>query len=360
MAEEENAEKPFEATPRKLEQARRRGEVPVSQEVVTFGVYAAVLVLGLTLGAWSMNRMGIALQAYIADADRLSEWVFADAGRHAHGGAAGHFVGGILPWFALPFLCALAMGFLQGALVFSGQKLQPKLNRISPLKNAKQKYGADGLFNFAKSFVKLGIYATVLVLVFRSRLDDILAMPLLPLAEVVRLTAELCFRFLVVSALATLVIAAVDYFWQRAQFMRRQRMTLKELKDELKETEGDPFTKQARRQRAQDIATNRMLADVPAADVVVVNPEHYAVALRWERGRGTAPKCVAKGVDEIAARIRERAAEHGVPIYRDPPTARALYAAVDMGEEIPVDHYRAIAAAIRFSDAMRERARRGR
>lgn len=360
MAEEENAEKPFEATPRKLEQARRRGEVPVSQEVVTFGVYGAVLVVGVTLGAWSVNRMGIALQVYIADADRLAEWVFAESGRRAHGGAAGHFLGGILPWFALPFLCALGMGFLQGALVFSGQKLQPKLNRISPLKNAKQKYGADGLFNFAKSFVKLGIYATVLALVFRSRLEEILAMPLLPLAGVVRLTAELCFRFLVVSALATLVIAAVDYFWQRAQFMRRQRMSLKELKDELKETEGDPFTKQARRQRAQDIATNQMLADVPTADVVVVNPQHYAVALTWERGRGTAPRCVAKGVDEIAARIRERAVEHGVPIYRDPPTARALHASVDIGEEIPVDQYRAIAAAIRFADAMRERARRGR
>lgn len=359
MAEEEGAEKPFEATPRKLEQARKRGEVPVSQEVVTFGVYAAVLLVAVTLGSWSVNRMGLALRSYIAEADRLSDWVFQDAGRLSHSTIAGQFSGGIFLWFLLPFLCALAMGFLQGALVFSGQKLQPKLNRISPLKNAKQKYGPDGLFNFAKSFVKLGIYATVLALVFRSRLDEILAMPVLPLAEVLRLTAELCFRFLVVSAAATLVIAAVDFFWQRAQFLRRQRMSLKELKDELKETEGDPFTKQARRQRAQDIATNQMLADVPTADVVVVNPRHFAVALRWERRKGTAPVCVAKGVDEIAARIRERAMENAVPIYRDPPTARALYAAVDVGEEIPVDQYRAIAAAIRFSDAMRERARRG-
>jgi flagellar biosynthetic protein FlhB len=358
MDEEDGAEKPFEATPRKLEEARKRGEVPISQDLITFGVYAAILTVAVVGGLWSVNRAGMALQVYISAPDRLAEGVFGGGSRFAHGALLAHFSGGVAMWFVLPFLFALGVAFLQGALVFSGQKLQPKLNRISPLKNAKQKYGADGLFNFLKSSVKLAVYSSVLVYVFQKNMEDILAMAALPLDAILALTGRLCFDFLAVSAVAILVISAIDFFWQRAQFMRRQRMSLKELKDELKDTEGDPYAKQARRQRGHDIATNRMLADVPTSDVVVVNPEHYAVALKWTRQKGSAPVCVAKGVDEIAARIREVATEHAVPVHRDPPTARALFAAVEIGEEIPVEHYQAIAAAIRFSDAIRQKARR--
>ena len=357
--EDEGSEKPFEATPRKLEEARKRGDFPVSQDLVTFGVYLGVLAAGMFLGLWSINQTGLALLPFIAAPDLLAPEVFGGNGRFVQQDMIVAFSFGTLGWFLLPFLFALGVAFLQGALVFAGQKLQPKLNRISPIKNAKQKYGPDGLFNFAKSAFKLGIYSLVLFLVFRSRLEDILNMPALPVAAILQLTVELCFRFLVASAIVIFVIAVIDFAWQRSQFLRRQRMSLKELKDELKETEGDPYTKQARRQMAQDIATNRMLADVPSADVVVVNPEHYAVALKWVRLRGTAPVCVAKGLDAVADRIREIAGESGVPIYRDPPTARALFATVDIGEEIPVEHYQAIAAAIRFADAMREKARGG-
>jgi len=219
--EEEGSEKPFEATPRKLEDARKRGEVPVSQDLITFSVYLGVLMAGAIAGYWSVNAAGLALT----------------------------------PFFA---------------------------------------------------------------------------------------------------------IAIADYVWQKSQFLKRQRMSLEELRDELKETDGDPHTKQARRQMAQDIATNRMLADVPTADVVVVNPEHYAVALKWARTKGSAPTCVAKGLDAVADKIREIAIENAVPIFRDPPTARALYASVETGDEIQVEHYQAIAAAIRFADAMRKKAKQGR
>ncbi len=360
MAEDEGSEKPFEATPRKLEEARKRGEVPVSQDLITFGVYLAVLMIGAFAGLWSVNRAGMALVPFLASPDLLSDQAFGQNGRFAHGALIWNYLGGMSVWLALPFLFAIAIAFLQGALVFAGQKLQPKLNRISPMKNAKQKYGPDGLFNFAKSFVKLIVYGAVLAMVFSSNIEDILAMPDLPVAGILQLNAKLCFRFMIAAAAVIFVISAIDFFWQRAQFLRRQRMSLKELKDEMKETEGDPYTKQARRQKAHDIATNQMLADIPGADVVVVNPEHYAVALKWERRRGTAPVCVAKGVDEIAACIRETAEAHAVPIYRDPPTARALFASVELGEEIPTEQYQAIAAAIRFADALRDKARRGR
>ena len=356
--EDDSAEKPFEATPRKLEEARKRGEVPVSQELVTFGVYIGVLLAASTLGLWSVERAGSALLPFLDMPEVFAEDVFSKGGRFNFGALILAFAATIAIWLAFPFVLALLSAFLQGALVFPASKLKPKLSRISPVSNAKQKYGPDGLFNFLKSFSKLAVYGTVLGLVFTARMDEIANMPALSIADGLALTADLCFRFLVAAAAAIFAFATVDLLWQRAQFMRRQRMSLKELKDETKETEGDPHTKQARRQKAYDIATNQMLSDVPGADVIVVNPEHYAVALKWERARGTAPICVAKGVDEIAARIRETAMEHGVPIYRDPPTARALHAVVELDQEIPAEHYRAIAAAIRFSDAIREKARR--
>lgn len=360
MAEDDGSEKPFEATPRKIEEARKRGEMPISQDLVTFGVYAAVLLTIIGLGAWSANRISVSMMPYIAAPDRLAEHIFSANGLAWHL----HILGGLAPaiaiWLGIPFLFAVAVAFLQGALVFSGQKLQPKINRISPIKNAKQKYGSDGLFNFLKSFVKLTIYSLVLFAVFQMQVETIVALSALPVSESLQIIQNLCLQFLAVSAAVMFVIAIVDFLWQRAQFMHRQRMSFKEMKDELKESEGDPYTRQARRQKAYDIATNQMLADVPEADVVVVNPEHYAVALKWERAPGTAPVCVAKGVDEIAKRIREVAREHAVPIRRDPPAARSIFVTVDIGAEIPAEQYQAIAAAIRFADAMRLKARQRR
>jgi flagellar biosynthetic protein FlhB len=171
--------------------------------------------------------------------------------------------------------------------------------------------------------------------------------------ELLNLIVEFLFLVLVVTG----AMGALDYLWQHFEHLRRNRMSRQELMDELKQSEGDPHVRQQRRNKAQAIATNRMLADVPKADVVIVNPTHYAVALRWNRASGRAPICVAKGVDEIAARIRELAAIEGVPIHSDPATARALHASVEIGREILPQHYAPVAAAIRFAERMRRRAR---
>jgi flagellar biosynthetic protein FlhB len=152
-----------------------------------------------------------------------------------------------------------------------------------------------------------------------------------------------------------LVLGAADYLWQVYRHRIRNRMSRQDLMDEYRDAEGDPHTRATRRQRGQEIAMNRMLADVPTADVIVVNPTHYAVALKWHRAKRQAPICVAKGVDETAARIRDLAAEHGIPVHRDPPTARAVFATVGIGDQIRPDHYRAVAAALRFAEALRKR-----
>ena len=171
------------------------------------------------------------------------------------------------------------------------------------------------------------------------------------------LLGRLCIEFLFVVLAVSLSIGGIDALWQHKEHLRKNRMSRKEVMDENKATEGDPHMKQQRRQRGYDIATSQMMADVPTADVVIVNPTHYAVALRWSRKRGEVPVCVAKGVDEIARSIREIAMESGVPIQSDPPTARALYATTDIGQEIDESHYQGVAAAIRFAEDMRKRAR---
>jgi flagellar biosynthetic protein FlhB len=245
----------------------------------------------------------------------------------------------------------------QNALTFAPQKLEPKLSRLNPLATLGHKFGREGLFEFAKSTVKLTIVSVVLGLFLTSRLPDIIhAADLSPALSTTGLM-ELSVSFLGLVLLIAVVIGGVDLLWQRAQFVHRNRMSHQDLIDEFKQSEGDPHMKAQRRQRGEEIAANRMLLDVPRSDVIVVNPQHYAVALRWDRAAGTAPVCVAKGVDVLAARIRERAAEAGIPIHRDPPTARALFATVDIGQEIRPEHYRAVAAAIRFAEAMRKKAK---
>ncbi len=355
--EDDSSEKPFDATPKKLDDARKRGEVPLSQDVLTASVYLGILGTGFAFGLSSISGAGSTLMQLLATPDALSEQVFSGGGTVFLGSLMAAFLSDAVVWFAIPFCFALLAAIAQQALVFAPTKLAPKLSRISPLSIAKQKFGRDGLFNFAKSFVKLCVFGIVLGMVLFSHASDILIAPALPFNVALGTLVRLCFVFLSVAFAVTLTIGTLDYLWQRAEHSRKHRMSLKEMRDESKESEGDPHTKQARRQRGYEIANNRMLSEVPTADVVIVNPTHYAVALKWSRNRGAAPVCVAKGLDEVAKQIRLKAIEAGVPIQSDPPTARALYATVDLGREIPRNHYRAVAAAIRFADALRDKAR---
>jgi flagellar biosynthetic protein FlhB len=261
------------------------------------------------------------------------------------------------PFFLFPAAAALVSVIGQNALIFSSEKLEPKLSRISPLATFKHKFGSEGLFEFAKSTVKLGVISVILGMFLMARFDEMMATLALDPAQATLVLLRLTVAFLLLVLLVATVFGAIDYLWQVAQHLRRNRMTRQEMIDEFKLSEGDPHTKAQRRQRGQEIAMNQMLRDVPKADVVIVNPTHYAVALKWNRADRHAPVCVAKGVDDVAARIREAAAAAGVPIRSDPPTARALYAVVEIGDEIRPDQYRAVAAAIRFAEAMRKRAR---
>lgn len=355
--EEDEGDKEHEASQQKLDRARKDGDLPRSVDLQT-ALSTGGLLLGLTaLGTWAVARSGTAGMVLMDQSDRLSTLV-ASGGKAPIAGSVLSLAGPPLALLLIAPVFVIAALIATRGIVFAPTKLAPKLSRISVISAARQKFGVEGLVEFAKSTAKLFVVSLILYSYLAGRLEDILASLYLTPAMSAALMASLVLHFLFIVFLTQLAFGGADYLWQVYRHRQRQRMSRKEMMDEFKESEGDPHLKSARRQRAQEVATNRMLTDVASANVVVVNPTHYAVALKWDRTKGGAPICVAKGVDEIARMIRERAAEHGVPLHSDPPTARAIHATVEIGQEIRVEHYRAVAAAIRFADAMRRRARK--
>ena len=350
-------ERSHEATAHKLEQARRRGEVAQSRDVTSLGLYVGLLVaLAGFAGAMALD-LGAALLPFLEQPDQLLALQTPRALIGLIAGASLDALAGIAPLLLLPALGVVLALIAQQAFVFAGERLHAKWSRLSIIANARQRFGPKGLVEFAKTLLKLIAVSAVVSLVIWSSLDQILVLARSDARALGPSLLEMTQRILLPLLALTAVVAAADYVWQRFDHLKGQRMSHQELRDEQKHTEIDPHLKQSRRERAVAIATNRMLRDVPSADVVITNPTHYAVALRWDRARvGSAPHCVAKGADEIALRIRQIAQEHGVAACEDRPLARSLYDMVEIGEEIRVEHYRAVAAALNF--ASRQRARR--
>lgn len=359
MSGKDDAEKSHEPTQKKLDDARKKGEVPKSNDLITASVYAGLLLALLMTGANTVKALGGVMMAMIEQADSFSQ-AMVNAGSPITGGLLGRIGLALLPWFVLPMVFALVAAIGQRALIFAPSKLQPKLSRISLISNIKNKFGRGGLFEFAKSFAKLIIISICLGLFLSAKMELMAVTVQTSPAIAMNMLANLCIEFLFFVCLIALSIGVLDYMWQRAEHMRKNMMSLKDMRDEHKESEGDPHMKGERRARGQAIASQQMMADVPTADVVIVNPTHFSVALKWSRKKGEAPICVAKGVDEVAKTIREIAQKNGVPLHSDPPTARALFATTEIGNEISTDHYKAVAAAIRFAETMRKKAKWGR
>ncbi|QQA42975.1 flagellar type III secretion system protein FlhB [Pelagovum pacificum] len=340
-------DKSYEPTPKKLDDARKKGEITRSADLTTAAGYLGFAIVCLLFGEAMVTRLGGRLALIIdqAGSTRAPPIVISS------------LVGPVAPIIFLPGLAALISIVARNGLLFTTDKLKPKLSRISPIATAKQKFGRSGLFEFLKSFTKLLVHSVVLGFFLNANMPRILtALTLEPSAvpgELCTLALDLILLVLIVAA----IIGGIDAIFQAQEHRRKNMMSRKEIMDETKESEGDPAMKQSRRQKAVEIATRKMVAEVPNANVVIVNPTHFAVALKWSREAKGAPVCVAKGVDEIARRIREIAEENNVPIHSDPPTARALHELVDVGKEIPPDHYKAVAAAIRFAELVREKAK---
>ncbi|WP_297772868.1 flagellar type III secretion system protein FlhB [uncultured Roseovarius sp.] len=356
--QEDDTEKTHEPTQHKLDEARKKGEVARSADLNTAGSYGGLLLALLLLGGTSVQTVSGSLMVLLDQPHQLANLIFKDGrASSALGGLLGQGMGGLSVLFIVPALAALLTVFAQRSFVVAPSKLEPKLSRVDPVENAKNKFGPSGLFEFAKSFSKLVLYCALLGSFLSHRLSEMAGAVHAAPAMIGAMIGQIIIEFLLITFLITLAVGVIDYLWQYFDHLRRQRMSHKEVRDEMKQNDGDPAVKQQRRRRGMEIASQQMMADVPGADVVIVNPTHFAVALKWSRAPGSAPVCVAKGVDHIALAIRKLAQEHGVPVQLDPPVARALHATTNLGEEIDPDQYAAVAVAIRFADEMRRKTR---
>lgn len=355
MSEDSDQEKEHAPTQKKLDDARKKGEIPRSQDLTTAGMYAGVLIALVGFGSEIVMKFGGIAMTMIDRPDALSKLIFAESGTSVFKQYFSGLLKSLTPLFLFPGAIVLIVLLSTRSIVFAPEKITPKLSRISMLSNAKNKFGRSGIFEFLKSMSKLLVYSLVLAVFLSHKLPEIIGVLSASPAMAGRMLATLSIQFLSIVFVISLALGGGDYMWQMQEHIRKNRMSMQDMKDEQKSAEGDPHAKQQRRQKGYEIAMNSMMSAIPDADVVIVNPTHYAVVLTWSRDQGSAPTCVAKGVDELAHRIREVANENAIPIHSDPPTSRALFASVEVGQEVPPDLYRAVAAAIRFSEEIRSK-----
>ncbi len=346
MADEHDAaEKTEDPTQKRLDDAHDRGDVAKSQEVNTwFMIAGATLVLstfsGSIGGGILMPLRNLVANSWMIHADGPGLLALSRSLGFAMIAALG------VPLLLL-MIAAIAGNLMQHPLVWSGKSLKPKLSKISPLAGAKRIFGKQAAANFAKGIFKvaaLGAVMTAILWPERHRLDAMVRFdPVAILGTTTTLTLQLLGAVVALLAL----VAVADYFFQYRQWFERQKMSLREIKEEFKQSEGDPHIKGRIRQLRHARMRKRMMAAVPKASVIITNPTHYAVALSYERGM-SAPVCVAKGVDTIALKIREVAKAHDIPIVENVALARALHATVEIDDEIPVEHYHAVAEIIGY------------
>jgi flagellar biosynthesis protein FlhB len=354
MADErDDTERSEDPTHKRLEEAYNRGDVVKSQEVNTWFVIAGATLV-LTGFAGSMGAgLQTSLRGLIANAHGLrvdGAGLLQLAMR-----LGGEVVAAIAIPILLLVLAAIGGNLVQHRLVWSAEGLKPKLSKISPAAGLKRLFSKHSLANFVKGLVKLALLGTIMAALLwpqRHRLEALVGLDpagLLPFAQTLALQ-------LLGAAVAVLAIIAVaDYLFQYRQWFERQKMSVRELKEEFRQSEGDPIVKGKIKQIRQARMRKRMMAAVPTASVVIANPTHYAVALRYDQGMN-APLCVAKGVDAVARKIREVAAEHSVPVVENPPLARALHGTVEIDREIPPEHYKAVAEVIGYVMRLRRQA----
>jgi flagellar biosynthesis protein FlhB len=347
MAEEEHdaGERTEDPTAKRLDEAIRRGDVAKSYELSSWFLLAGGSLAFMLFAAPVAANLQAVLGGLIAHS-----YQFAGDGP-AVAGLAWSLAAQVLAALALPLLllslAALAGTIIQHRIVFSAEPIKPQLSRISPAAGFSRLFARQAFVNFAKGLAKLCLIGTVMAVLLWPQRRVLSSLVAIDPAALLPFTRALTIRMLgaVVAILA--VIAAADYLWQYREWYTRQKMSLREMKEEFRQTEGDPAVKGKLRQLRTTRMRKRIMAAVPKASVVITNPVHYAVALKYERGMN-APVCVAKGVDLIARKIRELAEAHGIPVVENPPLARALHGTVEVDEEIPPEHYRAVAEIIGY------------
>lgn len=339
-------EKTEPATPKRREEAREKGQVARTAELGT----AFVLLAGFAaLSMWAAGAADniVALtRRYLGTGLRLEpdpgavQSLFVDIGLSAAVVVA--------PMMAAALLVGVAAQLVQVGFLFSSEPLKPKLERINPIAGVQRLVSRRALVDLLKALLKITIVGYIAYREVRDALDVLPSLAGVPTLEAVSIVGGIVFRTGMYIGLALLVVAVLDYMFQRLEHERSLRMARQEIKEEMKQTEGDPQLRARIRRRQRELASRRMMQDVPTADVIVTNPVHLAVALKYDQLTMEAPIVVAKGAGLVARRIRSVAEEHQVPIVEDVVLARALYDGVDIGQSIPVDLYQAVADVLAF------------
>jgi flagellar biosynthetic protein FlhB len=350
MADNDDTEKSEDPTQKRLEEAHERGDVVKSQEVSTWFVLAgATLILSSFSATMSSGIMSM-LRGLLSGAHGIP----VDGRGLVQTMQTLGF--GIIAAVALPFallmLAAAAGNLIQHRLVWSAEGLKPKFSKVSPGAGFKRLFSKLAVANFVRGLIKLALIGSVMSIMLwprRIQLDGMVSMdPAVVLPLVKSLSLEVLGTVIAILA----IVAAVDYLFQYHTWYEKQKMSLHEMKEEYKQSEGDPAIKAKIRQLRHARMKKRMMAAVPKASVIITNPTHYAVALQYEKGM-SAPICLAKGIDNIALKIREIAAAHNIPVVENPPLARALHATVEVDDEVPPEHYKAVAEVIGYVMRMR-------
>ena len=347
MAEDEDqSQKTEQPTQRKLDEARKKGQVATSRELNNGLMISAAAAFVALLTPGMANDLSALLIPFISSPHGFSisvddlRWIAAD------------LLGGVGIALVLPVLlfltAALASSLMQNGLVVSAEPLKPKLEKLSPVSGAKRIFSLKSFVEFIKGIFKIALIGAAAVLLLWPDAATVIKTVEIEMIGVMVILQSLTLKLLMGIAALVLVIALLDVLYQRFEHEKQLRMSRKDLQDEYKQTEGDPHIKARLKGLRAERARRRMMADVPKATVVITNPTHFAVALRYESDEMMVPRTVAKGADLIAFRIRDVAEANDVPVVENPPLARALYAAVEIGDDVPTEHYQAVAEVIGY------------
>ncbi|MFO0388781.1 MAG: flagellar biosynthesis protein FlhB [Alphaproteobacteria bacterium] len=344
--DQDQEQKTEQPTSKRLEEAINKGQVPFSREITSF---LLLFVLAMTVAAFAPTMMintKILLLPFIMNAESIPvdvkgvSTVLSDVAFSS------------LAIISVPLVCIilaiLGSSILQNGFHISSEPVMPKLDKISPLAGLKRMFSMRSMVEFLKSLIKIIVVGVVGFLAVYPNLSHIKQLANSTVNAMFHYMGDISLDLLISMVIAMFFIALLDFAYQRWQFIKSLRMTKQEIKDEYKQSEGDPMIKQRLRALRQERARQRMMSAVPQADVVITNPTHFAVALKYDSKDMKAPTLVAKGQDLMAQRIREIAEEHEVPIVENPPLARALYSSVEVDEEIPTSHYEAVAKVISY------------
>jgi flagellar biosynthetic protein FlhB len=336
----EKTEKP---TPQRLKKARKEGQIPRTQELGTWaGVAAASALLPMLVGTMfdAVQKLFIQIGAVASHPEPEAVIVLL-------GQALSAFLTTLLPTALGLMVVGTAAAAAQGGVTFATKAMKPTLKKLNPFPGMKRMFGTQGLWEATKAVIKTAALATVVVITSDRAQQLVSSAGALPLSAVAKTFADSAVLMFRVVAVTGLVIAIADYVVVRVKTMKKLKMSQYEIKQEHKQSEGDPHMKAHRRAVQMSMSRNRMMSEVAEADVLLVNPTHVAVALKYEAERG-APRVVAKGAGEVAAKLRERAAEARVPMVQDIPLARALHASCDLGQEVPPQLFTAVARVLAF------------